>query len=309
MVSKKFMNITNKTILIGPTGFMGASFLEKHPEIIGVSRKPLPEHLTNQCVQIKDDTDFSPLDNVPFDNVIFMIGCSDHHVLNAHPSKAIEDNAIALSRFLWYLRDRKRKVNKIINFTTMLQYDTTKLQLPCDESQPRNPSVNNYVLSKYVSELITQQHRDKFSIIDVRMSNVYGPTRLMRPDIVPSTIWKLLEFSKVNVWTKKPIRDFIFVDDVISAIMKLLDTDYSGPVNLGSGVGSSVGELTHILEQLSGVTIGDQDISVTGPMEFYQDISLLKSLIDWEPRYSLFEGLSITWYAMKKFYEDNDGPL
>ena len=303
------MNITNKTILIGPTGFMGASFLEKHPEIIGVSRKPLPEHLTNQCVQIKDDTDFSPLDNVPFDNVIFMIGCSDHHVLNAHPSKAIEDNAIALSRFLWYLRDRKRKVNKIINFTTMLQYDTTKLQLPCDESQPRNPSVNNYVLSKYVSELITQQHRDKFSIIDVRMSNVYGPTRLMRPDIVPSTIWKLLEFSKVNVWTKKPIRDFIFVDDVISAIMKLLDTDYSGPVNLGSGVGSSVGELTHILEQLSGVTIGDQDISVTGPMEFYQDISLLKSLIDWEPRYSLFEGLSITWYAMKKFYEDNDGPL
>ena len=34
-----------------------------------------------------------------------------------------------------------------------------------------------------MSELITQQHRDTFNIIDVRISNVYGPTRLLRPNV------------------------------------------------------------------------------------------------------------------------------
>ena len=300
------MNTTlqTKTILIGPTGFLGPAFLEKDPTITAVGRSKLPEHLSNDFFHIEDDNDFKKLDSLEFDNVIFLIGCSDHHLLNSHPTLAIEKNVLALSRFLWYLRQSNRKVNKIINFTTMLQYDTSKLVLPCHEDRPRNASVNNYVLSKYVSELITQQHRDFFDIIDIRISNVYGPTRLLRPDIVPSTIWSLLHFKEASVWTKAPKRDFIFVEDAVDAVLKLLKTNYSGSVNLGTGIGSSVGELCNHLEQLSGISIEDQNIKVSGHMEYYQDISLLKSLIDWEPTYSLKEGLTKTFLAMKDFYKE-----
>lgn len=300
------MNTTlqTKTILIGPTGFLGPAFLEKDPTITAVGRRKLPEHLSNDFFHIEDDNDFEKLDSLEFDNVIFLIGCSDHHLLNSHPTLAIEKNVLALSRFLWYLRQSNRKVNKIINFTTMLQYDTSKLVLPCHEDRPRNASVNNYVLSKYVSELITQQHRDFFDIIDIRISNVYGPTRLLRPDIVPSTIWSLLHFKEASVWTKAPKRDFIFVEDAVDAVLKLLKTNYSGSVNLGTGIGSSVGELCNHLEQLSGISIEDQNIEVSGHMEYYQDISLLKSLIDWEPTYSLKEGLTKTFLAMKDFYKE-----
>lgn len=300
------MNTTlqTKTILIGPTGFLGPAFLEKDPTITAVGRSKLPEHLSNDFFHIEDDNDFEKLDSLEFDNVIFLIGCSDHHLLNSHPTLAIEKNVLALSRFLWYLRQSNRKVNKIINFTTMLQYDTSKLVLPCHEDRPRNASVNNYVLSKYVSELITQQHRDFFDIIDIRISNVYGPTRLLRPDIVPSTIWSLLHFKEASVWTKAPKRDFIFVEDAVDAVLKLLKTNYSGSVNLGTGIGSSVGELCNHLEQLSGISIEDQNIEVSGHMEYYQDISLLKSLIDWEPTYSLKEGLTKTFLAMKDFYKE-----
>ena len=66
----------------------------------------------------------------------------------------------------------------------MLQYDTSKMKLPCDELQPRNPLVNNYVMSKYMSEMITAQHRDEFNIIDVRISNVYAYTLLIRTSII-----------------------------------------------------------------------------------------------------------------------------
>lgn len=302
------MNTTqqSKTILIGPTGFLGPAFLEKDPTITAVGRSKLPKHLVNNFFYIEDDNDFKKLDSLEFDKVIFLIGCSDHHLLNSHPTLAIEKNVLALSKFLWYLRQSSRKVSKIINFTTMLQYDTSKLILPCHEDRPRNASVNNYVLSKYVSELITQQHRDMFNIIDVRMSNVYGPTRLLRPDIVPSTIWSLLHFNEASVWTKTPRRDFIYVEDAVDAVLKLLESNYSGPVNLGSGVASSVGELCEYLEDLSGVSITDMNLKVSGHMEYYQDISLLKRLINWEPTFSLKEGLSKTFLAMKDFYNEKE---
>lgn len=304
--TRGIINKPNKTILIGPTGFLGTSFLEKDPTIIGVGRNPLPNHLTNKFFYIESDKNFSMLDDLDFQNVIFLIGSSDHHKLNINPTLAIEKNVFALSRFLWYLKAAKRKVNKIINFTTMLQYDKSKMKLPCDESQPRNPSANNYVMSKYISELITQQHRDTFDIIDVRISNVYGPTKLIRPDIVPSIIWSLIHKKSASVWTKKPIRDFIFVDDAIDSVLKLIKSKFSGTVNLGTGIGSSVGQLCTYLEELSGIEIVDQNIKVPGHMEFFQDISLLKSLINWTPKYSLKEGLTKTYNTMMEYYKEEE---
>lgn len=300
------MTTINKTILIGPTGFLGPSFLEKDHSIIAVGRSKLPNYLKNDFFHIKSDETFSMLDELDFQNVIFLIGSSDHHVLNSNPTLAIEKNVLALSRFLWYLKKSKRKINKIINFTTMLQYDSHSMILPCDESQPRNPFANNYVMSKYMSELITEQHRDRCNIIDVRISNVYGPTRLLRPDIVPSTIWSLIHNKSASVWTKKPIRDFIYVEDAIDAVLKLIDSDFSGTVNLGSGVGSSIKELCDCLEELSGIKIFDKKMKVPGHMEFYQDISKLKSIIDWKPKFSLKDGLTTTYNKMLQFYGEQE---
>jgi|TARA_B110000879_G_scaffold211308_1_gene303624 nucleoside-diphosphate-sugar epimerase len=292
-----------KTILIGPTGFLGPSFLKLDPSITAVGRSSLPCGLTNKLVKIGSNFDFSPLDDLEFDNVIFLIGSSDHKILNAHPTMAIEQNVLALSCFLDYLKKSDRKVNKIINFTTMLQYDSLKMNIPCDESQPRKPFVNNYVMSKFISELITEQYRDTFPIIDVRISNVYGPTSLYRPDIVPSIIWQLLETGEGSVWNMSPKRDFIFVEDAVSAVFKLINCSYSGAVNLGSGVSSSVQELCACLENISGISISDQGVPVSGHMEFCQDISLIKMLTDWEPQFSLARGLEKTYKEMQFIHQ------
>ena len=72
-----------------------------------------------------------------------------------------------------------------------------------------------------MSELITQQYRDTFNIIDVRISNVYGPT-VIKADIVPSTIWSLIIINHISM-DKKLTRDFIFVEDAMDAVLKLLD--------------------------------------------------------------------------------------
>jgi nucleoside-diphosphate-sugar epimerase len=146
--------------------------------------------------------------------------------------------------------------------------------------------------------LITEQYRKDFSIIDIRISNVYGPTHLRRPDIIPSLIWKIKDKKRLSVWNKKPKRDFVYVEDAIEAVLLLMETDFSGPVNLGSGKSISVKEICEILEKLSGKKIYDEKIKVSGHMEFFQDITLLKSIIDWSPKYSINSGLAKTFNEM-----------
>ena len=291
--------MSSTTILIGPTGFLGLSFLEKRPNIIAVGRAEIPSSLSNEFIKIDSIDDFSVLDSVQFENVIFLIGSSDHEKLNSDPTMAMEKNVLPLSKFLHYLKESNKKINKVITFTTMLQYDSNKISNPCIESEPKNPFVNNYVLSKFTAEMVSQRYREWLPIIDIRLSNVYGPTPLRRPDLVPTLVWKILENQKISVWTKKPKRDFVYVDDVINAVMALIDTSYSGPINIGSGVMNSVGDVCDLLSKFSGCDIKDLDKDVSGHYEYCHDLSLVKSLTNWSPEYSLEKGLEETYKTMK----------
>ena len=298
--------MNNKTILIGPTGFLGSSFLEKHPEIIGVGRSNLPKHLNNKFYKISGDDDFDSLLDIDFENVIFLIGSSDHKIINNHPSMALEKNVLPLSKFLYSMAKHKKNIKKIITFTTMLGYKTDDINFKCNEQSELSPYENNYIFSKYVAEKLTNQYRRYFSIIDIRISNVYGPTRLIRPDLVPTLMHSLIIDKQASVWNFDPTRDFIHVSDAIDAVMQLINTEHSGPVNVGLGKSYSVKQLCDILQEISSINISSKQIPVSGHMKYLHDISLLKSLIKFNPKYDLKDGLMDSYQKMLSFYENNE---
>ncbi|MEK7087208.1 MAG: GDP-mannose 4,6-dehydratase [Patescibacteria group bacterium] len=142
---------------------------------------------------------------------------------------------------------------------------------------------------------------DKIPSIIVRFSNIYGPTKLIRPDLVPTLIRKALSLDEITVWNTKPVRDFLYTYDAADAIIKLLDNDYIGPINLGTGKSVSVGRIAEIIGDLSGKKIKDLDQPVSGPMNFVCNISRVKNLTGWEPKYSIEEGLRETYEIMKQY--------
>ena len=264
--------------LVGPTGFLGENFCRLNNDIVTIGRRP-PLNKTMRHIGIASNFDFSVLDSENLDNIIFLIGSSDHEVINNHPTLAFEMNVLPLAKFLDYCSKRRRKPRKVITFTTMLQYDSKLMRLPCDETQPIKSDKNNYVLSKFTAERVSSLYRQYFDIIDIRLSNVYGPTHLKRPDIIPTIVNKLLTTGRAQVWTKKPIRDFVYVEDVVHAVVQLFDTTFSGPINVGSGTPRSVGDICSIMENITGVHIDSEDRSVTGHMKYYHDLTLLRSLL------------------------------
>lgn len=289
----------SKTILFGGSGFLGPIILEKYPDIVSVGRSPLPGHLKNKHIPLSSLDDLVALDNLNFDKVIFLVGSSNHHIINTKPTMGLEYNVLPLKKILFYLQ--KRKIKKFICFTTILLYDVTKMRLPVDETQPINPYINDYVFSKYLSEELIRYYAPNIPSIIVRFSNIYGPTKLVRPDLVPTLIQNALSPNELTVWNTKPVRDFLYTPDAADAIVKLLDTDYTGPVNLGTGQSVSVEKIVGIIEKLSGKKIKNLNKPVSGPMHFVCDISLVKKLTGWKPKHTIEEGLRETYEIMKHY--------
>ena len=289
----------SKTILFGGSGFFGPVILKKDESIISVGRTKLPPELKNQHINLNDLNDLSSLDKLDFDKVIFLIGSSNHHQINLKSTMGIDFNVYPMVKILSYLKTRK--IKKFICFTTILIYDNNKMTLPVNETQPIDPYVNNYVFTKHLSEEVVKLFEKLVPSIIVRMSNIYGYTKLRRPDLVPTIMQDIFLKDKVSIWSDKPKRDFIFTEDAADAVLQLLNTEYTGVLNLGTGVMNSIKDMTNIIEKLSGKKIISENIEVTGPLEFITDISKIKNIINWSPKHNLEEGITKTFNIMKKY--------
>ena len=288
-----------KTLLFGGSGFFGPVILLKDPEIISVGRSLPPKECKNKHIHLDTLDELDKLDDVDFDKVIFLIGSSNHHEINLSDNMGIDLNVYPLNKALSYFSDRK--IKKFMCFTTILLYDQKKLKLPVNEKQEINPYINKYVFSKYLSEQIVQYFSNSVPSIIVRLSNIYGYTRLRRPDLVPTIMQDVFTKEHVKIWNDEPKRDFIFTEDAADAVLKLVDSNFQGTVNLGSGEMSSIKDMCKIISDLSKKKIISENKKVSGPMEFVTDISKIKQIIDWEPKYDILSGLKKTYKVMKAY--------
>lgn len=284
-------------ILFGGSGFLGSVILKKNLDIISVGRTPPISSVKNPHINIKSLDDLSQLDGIDFDRVIFLIGNSNHHNLNNSNLDAINYNVLPLKQALNYMKHRKLK--KFINFSTTLLYGPEQKDYPVSENEKILPFTNEYIFSKYLSEEVSKFYRSSVPVINVRLCNIYGPTHLIRPDLVPTLVRDCILKDFPTIWNSRPIRDFIFVEDASEAIVKLLDTEFTGPINIGSGVGTPVKAVVSVIEKITGKKVIDLNKEVSGAMKFIADISLLKSLINWKPRKSIEDSLLSTYNEMK----------
>ena len=111
-----------KTILFGGSGFFGPVILKKNPEIISVGRSKPPKDVINNHINFESLDNLKFLDDIDFNKVIFLIGSSNHHVINNTVTMGIDFNVYPLKKILTYLS--KRKIKKL--FVLQLFFCMTK---------------------------------------------------------------------------------------------------------------------------------------------------------------------------------------
>ena len=136
----------------------------------------------------------------------------------------------------------------------------------------------------------------------VRIFNTYGP-RLGATDgrVVSNLIVQALAGSPLTIYGDGfQTRSFCFVSDLIDGIRKLASSDACGPINIGNPVEFTVLELAQMVKQItaSSSTIEYLDLPADDPMQRCPEIAVARSVLNWEPRIGLEDGLrqTIQWF-------------
>lgn len=161
-----------------------------------------------------------------------------------------------------------------------------------------------YDESKRFSEALTMAYHRQYKL-DTRIArifNTYG-TRMRTDDgrVVPTFIVQALQGKDLTVFgTGNQTRSFCYVDDLVEGIYRLLLSDYHMPVNLGNPEEFKIIELAKKVISMTGSKskIMRKPLPEDDPAKRKPDISKAKKLLNWKPKVSLDEGLSL---SMKEF--------
>jgi nucleoside-diphosphate-sugar epimerase len=152
---------------------------------------------------------------------------------------------------------------------------------------------------RFAEALIMAHHRVQNTNVGIaRIFNTYGP-RLSAGDgrVVSNFIVQALSGDPLTVYGDgSQTRSPCYVADMVAGLLALLDSDSTGPVNLGNPNELTVLELATKVIEVTGTTssIVFKDLPTDDPTRRRPDIALAKSLLGWTPSVSLYDGLTRT---------------
>jgi UDP-glucuronate decarboxylase len=143
-----------------------------------------------------------------------------------------------------------------------------------------------------------RQHNLRIKV--ARIFNTYGPR--MHPSdgrVVSNFVMQALQHQPITVYGEgNQTRAFCFVDDMIEAFVRLMETpdEVTGPINLGNPAEFTILQLAQQVIELTGSRsqIVYAPLPSDDPVQRQPDISLAKRLLGWEPTIALRAGLTAT---------------
>jgi len=315
---KSFSNLKNKNILItGITGFIGSNLSKKLTEIganvFGISRSNQNDYIEKIDLQNLEELD-RYMKEKKITICFHLAGESIVESGQKHPHNTFQSNILSTLNIL-----ETAKINnleKIIISSSAHVYG--KHTPPCTELDIPKPSIP-YETSKLCADLISQSYATTYGlpIFIPRFVNVYGPGDANISRLIPNTINSILLDKNPTMWGGKALRDYIYIDDVVSAYLHLAcaNKNIAGNkiiFNFGSNNIVSVSEVITTLIDVSGKNLkivripSNRDNEIT---KQYVSWDKANKLLGWSPNVSLDKGLALTyqWYKNQIIKKEKDG--
>ncbi len=265
--------------------------------------QPVAERVKVNYCDVRDESAVNYL--VRNQDFVFHLAGQVCHVMSlSNPFPDIDINI----RGTAVVMEALRKYNKdaIVVYTgTRGQYGPS-VSLPVNEEAPTNPK-GIYEISNLTAEKIIRVYNDVHGIRSVllRLSNIYGPRSQMRHSRFGVLNWftrLALDNAKIQVFGDGSIlRDFVYVDDCVDAILKTSITPeaYGEIFNVGYDVPISF--LETVKKVIAAARQGSWEFAEFSPErkaqepgDFYSDISKIERIAGWRPKIDLDEGLALT---------------
>ncbi|HZF58233.1 MAG TPA: NAD-dependent epimerase/dehydratase family protein [Rubrobacter sp.] len=186
-----------------------------------------------------------------------------------------------------------------------LQKDPEVANLKEEDAYPADPEEGYGTEKLFTEELCRYYYQDYgFETRVVRFHNVYGTLgtyeggKEKAPAAICRKVASTPEGGEIEVWGDgEQTRSFLYVDDCVEGIHRIMRSDHHGPLNLGSDELVTINQLVDLVADIGGKRISKRhDLSKPqGVRGRNSDNTRLRQVLGWEPRISLKEGLVPTY--------------
>ena len=209
---------------------------------------------------------------------------------------------------------KENKVQRYFFSSSACAYNTTKQQdvfiegLKEQDAYPADPE-DGYGWEKLFSERMCRHFMEDYGL-EIRVAryhNIYGPFGTYdggREKAPAALCRKIIQAKKkkkniIDVWGDgKQTRSFLYVDECVEGTLRLFESDYSDPINIGSDEQVSINQMIEMIEVISGVDKLNKNYQLDKPKGVRGRSSnndLIKKVLNWSYKMSLKDGLSKTY--------------
>jgi nucleoside-diphosphate-sugar epimerase len=185
------------------------------------------------------------------------------------------------------------------------QLDPNNPKCSEESAYPAAPD-SEYGWEKLFSErlYLTYQRNLGITVKVARFHNIFGPQGTWRggKEKAPAAICrKVIEAGDggtIEIWGDgKQTRSFLYVDECVEGIRRLMESDFSGPVNIGSEEMISINDFAKLIAEISGNNIKINNIKgPEGVRGRNSDNALIQEKLGWAPSHTLREGITKTYH-------------
>lgn len=313
----------NRVVFVtGATGFLGGHLCEEllnlGAEVVGLVRDDVPnayaveQNVLQRITVVHGDLrDAFLLERIfneyEVDTCFHLAAQPIVTIANRSPRSTFESNMAGTWNLLEAVR-RSSIVRGVIVASSDKAYGDSD-QLPYREDQPL-AAKNPYDLSKLCTDFLAQSYASTYNvpILISRCGNFYGPGDLNWSRIVPGGFRAMIRGEEFVLRSDgTPVRDYFFVNDVVSAYLALGEhvqtlKNNGEAFNFGTGEHVSVLEMVNKMQEAAHCSEDRVKILGTATNEIaaqYLDYSKAQRVLHWNPSTTLDEGLATTfqWYS------------
>ena len=289
-----------RVIVTGASGFIGFNMVQTlsrlNAKTLVIDRAQPPANIPNVEFEWADLRHLNR--NYEADYLIHLAAVTNAGYAEKYPLDTYETNVLGTANLLQHVQIKKR----VLFPSTALVYEASRSPIG-EDAETDLTSV--YPQTKSLGEQIIKFSCKRIGVdyTIVRFFNVFGPGQLPMY-IVPQVLRQISEDHRRVVRNGAIMRDLLFVDDCIEAVLKLAvsPSAMNSVFNIGSGHIVSIADVATAAVGASGergVEIVDLEQNIeNSPTALIADISRVQATIDWSPKTNLEEGLRKMWNAM-----------
>jgi nucleoside-diphosphate-sugar epimerase len=220
----------------------------------------------------------------------------NNSLINLHTLEAARQSGV--SRYLY--------TSSACVYPEYRQNETDIAPLREEDAYPAQPQ-DAYGWEKLLTERLCTHYRDDYGLQTriVRFHNIFGPlgTWTGGREKAPAALCRKIAVAKltgnpdVEIWGDgEQTRSFCYIGDCLEGLRRLMESDYSEPLNLGQDRMVTINELADMIARIAGIEI--RKVHVEGPQGVRgrnSDNTRLRQILRWQPAISLEEGLAHTY--------------